>query len=167
MLSIICLLITVGLVNRRKEQEKMLIKYYKPYSRKRIIALIELLRKYNINYEDIDKISLLIEQADIAKEKFDIFSKIKSSFNAVAGYVLAPLPTIILTQIIGKAEGEALYILAIQIVLVVIMIFVLGMSLKAIISELFGKENIKYEDLKNDLQQIVIFGRGIEYDTII
>ena len=78
----------------------MIEKHYKPYSSKRMRAFSELLNEYGINYKDEKKMERLIEQADLAKDRYSIFAGIKSPINATCTYIIIPILISVLNRFI-------------------------------------------------------------------
>jgi len=159
--SAISMVITLLLAGRKKEREKMLINHYKPYSKKRMRALSELLKEYGVDYKDEKKMGMLIEQADLAKEKYSILKGIKSPINAVSTYIVIPIIISVLNRLIENIELSMLLTKTIQWILEIFMLIGMWIAMSSMIKSMFGGDSGKYEDLKYDLQQMQIFGDRI------
>lgn len=156
--SVISMVITLLLAGRKKEKEKMLNNHYKPYSRKRMRAFSELLNDYGVNYKDEKKMSMLIEQADLAKERYSILKGIKSPINAVSTYIIIPIIISVLNRLIENIELNLLLTETIQWILLIFMLIGMWIAMSSMVKSMFGGDSAKYEDLKYDLQQMMIFG---------
>ena len=152
------MIITLLLAGRKKEKEKMLKRHYKPYSKKRMRAFLELLIDYGIDYKDEKKMHMLIEQADLAKERYSIIRGIKSPINAVSTYIIIPVIISVLNRLIENIELNQLLTQTIQWILVIFMLIGMWIAMSSMVKNMFGGDSGKYEDLKDDLQQMMIFG---------
>lgn len=157
-ISAISMIITLLLAGRKKEKEKMLNCHYKPYSKKRMRAFLELLIDYGIDYKDEKKMHMLIEQADLAKERYSIIRGIKSPINAVSTYIIIPVIISVLNRLIENVELSQLVTQTIQWILVIFMLIGMWIAMSSMVKNMFGGDSGKYEDLKDDLQQMMIFG---------
>lgn len=157
-ISMVSILVIIVLVQRKKERENMLNNHYKPYSRVRMRAFSELLKEYGIDYNDEKKMNMLIEQAEVAKNRRSVTLGIKSPINATFTYVCSPVITTILNRIVDSIEIDELLGQAIQGGLIFLTIILLLIAMISIGTSIFGGDSDKYEDLKYDLQQMMIFG---------
>ena len=138
--SVISMVITLLLAGRKKEKEKML------------------LNDYGVNYKDEKKMSMLIEQADLAKERYSILKGIKSPINAVSTYIIIPIIISVLNRLIENIELNLLLTETIQWILFIFMLIGMWIAMSSMVKSMFGGDSAKYEDLKYDLQQMMIFG---------
>lgn len=157
-ISAIGMIITLALAGRKKEREKMLNCHYKPYSMKRMRAFLELLGDYGVDYNDEKKMNMLIEQADLAKERYSIIKGIKSPISAVSTYIVIPIIISVLNRLIENIELNQLLTQTIQWILVLFMIIGMGIAMVSMVKSMFRGDSGKYDDLKYDLQQMMIFG---------
>lgn len=157
-ISAISMIITLALAGRKKEREKMLNCHYKPYSKKRMRAFLELLSDYGVDYNDEKKMNMLIEQADLAKERYSIIKGIKSPISAVSTYIVIPIIISVLNRLIENIELNQLVTQTIQWILVLFMIIGMGIAMVSMVKSMFRGDSGKYDDLKYDLQQMMIFG---------
>lgn len=157
-ISAISMILTLALAGRKKEREKMLNCHYKPYSKKRMSAFLELLDDYGVDYKDEKKMNMLIEQADLAKERYSIIKGIKSPISAVSTYIVIPIIISVLNRLIENIELNQLLTQTIQWILVLFMLIGMGIAMVSMIKSMFRGDSGKYDDLKYDLQQMMIFG---------
>lgn len=157
-ISAISMILTLALAGRKREREKMLNCHYKPYSKKRMSAFLELLDDYGVDYKDEKKMNMLIEQADLAKERYSIIKGIKSPISAVSTYIVIPIIISVLNRLIENIELNQLLTQTIQWILVLFMLIGMGIAMVSIIKSMFRGDSGKYDDLKYDLQQMMIFG---------
>jgi len=157
-ISVISMVITLLLAGRKKEREKMLNKHYKPYSEKRMRTFSKMLKDYGIDYNDEKKMSMLIEQADLAKERYSIIKGIKSPINAASTYIIIPIIISVLNRLIENIELSSLLTETLQWILLIFMLIAMWIAMSSMVKSMFGGDSAKYEDLKYDLQQMMIFG---------
>lgn len=139
--------------SRKKNMEATLNNYYKPYSRKRMDMLKDLLHNYNIDVNDKDKIDLLIEEAQNAQKQCDYLAPLKNSLKILAAIIVP-----IIAFIANKAEfSEDLFRFAINSIVLIILAFPLVFAVTPFLKELFYKNYNKYDELINDLKQIKLF----------
>ena len=136
----------------------MLIKHYKPYSKKRMTAFFKLLKEYGIDYNDEKKMNMLIEQTEQAKDKNNIIKVIKSRVNVVIIYIFLPIFGCVVEHIIGNMKIDQAFIQTIIFVTRGLIVFVTVLVVLLIGDSIFGGYLQEYDDLKYDLQQAMIFG---------
>lgn len=157
-ISVISMIITVLLAERKKERLFMLENHYKLYSKKRMKEFSQLLINYGIDYKDEKKMYLLIEQAELAKNRHGIIKEIKSPFYAICTYIIIPILISVLNRLVEDIEVSELLTQTIQWGLIICMLLGMWLAMSSLIKSIFGGESEKYEDLKYDLQQMIIFG---------
>ena len=146
------------LAERKKEIKKMLKKYYKPYSKKRLKALKKLLKKYGIDYNDEKKINMLIDQADVTKSEYCVWKTMKHPVSVVVMHVVIPVAVGQISRGITNMDIDSLIIRGIQLLLWIIVLFAIITPFFILIQAFFRGDAGKYDELKYDLQQIMIFG---------
>lgn len=158
LLATVSILITVLLAERKEEKQRMLEKHFKPYSRERMRALFKLLKEYGIDYRDEKKMNMLIEQADLASGKNCLFKGIKPSVKYACTSFLVPVLIVALDHSMDGMKIDQLWNQIIQWGFVIVIFVILAISLGSLITFFLGGDSRKYEDLKYDLQQAMIFG---------
>lgn len=158
LVAVISIVITLILAGRKKEKHRMLNEHYIPYSTRRMREFYKLLKKYGIDYNDEKKMNMLIEQVDLVKNRYCIIKGINSPTSAVCTYILIPVLITILNRFVDSIEINELLSQSIQWGLIVLMVFVMWIAMSSLIKSIFSGESTKYEDLKDDLQQMMIFG---------
>lgn len=140
----------------KQNQRKMLDDFYVLYSQKRMKMLFEILKKYQINYKDSDKINMLIAQAEKEKESNNPIVPLKKPFK-ILGTIIIPIVVYVakeLTDIVNKYE---LLTMTLIVCMVIICLFSIVISLYPVIKELYYIDGKKYDYLIYDLKQILIF----------
>lgn len=133
--------------------EAALNNYYKPYSRKRMDMLKDLLNNYHIDINDKNKIDLLIEEAQNAQKQCDYLAPLKNSLKILAAIIVP-----IIAFIANKSEfSEDIIRFAINSIVLIILAFPLVFAAIPFLKELFYKNYNKYDELIYDLKQIRLF----------
>lgn len=118
-----------------------------PYSEKRMNMTIEILRKYNINIENLDSLDMLIAEAEYEKAKFDLFSK----FNIK---IIIAIITFITTEMIKIFTLMQVIYILVNLIVLISLIGLFFFFIKYIIKDIFSRY---YDELIYDLRQIKIF----------
>lgn len=148
--------------SRKKNMAKALNEGYKPYAKKRMKMLIELLQQYHIDYKDDKSIDALIAEAKVAQtgdREVALFKKFVQVilFPAIA-YVAKVVVDNYATKIIDLVAKSDLRKEAIASVILILMITVcVGLFLTPILRSLLYWDYGKYEALIYDLRQIKLF----------
>ena len=127
---------------------------YFPYGEKRIKMLLGLLDEYGVDYNDIDAIDLLIEEATNLQNETD-FTKPKVSLK-----VLAPVGAIVAyaaKKVADSVSIDKLIAMVFPCVLIILMLYLLLLVLQEPLRSIINSDYNKYSDLKYDLRQIKIF----------
>ncbi len=155
-LSLIALGIFPIFDSKKDNLSVMLENHYIPYSERRMNMIIDVLKKYNINIEDLDSLDMLIDEAKYAQIQCDFLSQFKKSFKTLGAIIISIVvfitnkisETATLTQILNMAK---LAIFLILIIYAPIYLFT------PIINYLFYRDYNKYNELMYDLRQIKLF----------
>lgn len=159
--SLTSLFVTFRLSERKKEQMYMLTNYYKPYSQRRLQAFGALLKEYGIHYKDTDKLKMLIEQAELARNKYSVVKGIKSPISATCTYIIIPILLAVVNRFVADLELEVLLVQTVYWGMIVVMLLAMWLAMGSLIKSMFAGDAGKYEDLKDDIQQIMLFGDKI------
>ena len=156
---------TILIANRKSERESMLENHYKPYAKERMKAFSELLAKYGIDYKDEKKMTLLIEQANRAKDESDLFKSIRTPIVATCTYIIIPILLSISNKVIDGIEMNQLLYQSIQWGMLILILLGIWIAISTFVKSVFGGQTEKYGDLKYDLEQMMIFGDQISKDV--
>lgn len=144
-----------------KHQKIMVDNYYSEYSKRRMKSIRELLVKYKIDPADFGKIDLLIEKAKIDKQFFAPFADIEKGGKLFIT-VVVPVLAYIFKRILDNNKEVITDEIYVQIIASTIIIGVLIVAfvyaLYPIIRRLLYRDEAKYDDLIDDLENIKIFG---------
>lgn len=160
-LSAISMGVLVLFARRKKERENMIENHYKPYSKKRMKAFLQLLIEYEIDYKDEKKMQLLIEQANRAKDESDWFKGIRTPVLGVCTYIVLPLLLSVSNRYVEGVEMDQLFYQATIWVMEIFILLAIWIAISTFVKSLFGGQTEKYSDLKYDLEQMMIFGDQI------
>lgn len=155
-IDIICIAVFLIIDSRKNNLELMLKKYYLPYSRDRMDMVIDILEKYSINVQNINTLDLLIEEAQKAQIQCDYLLPLKKPLK-ILGAIIFPIIVYVAEKIGNAASiGESI-IMAVQIIVIVLLIFSLIFSLGPIVKDFLYSDYNKYSELIYDLRQIKLF----------
>ena len=137
----------------KRNLRKMLDNHYSLTSQRRIDLLLATLRSYNINYNDVNKIDLLIKQAEESKIKSDPFIDIQKPLKTL-GAIIIPV-ILYVVQIIAEATSKQdLIVMALQSIIIICCVFSIIISVSPIIRDICYRDYNIYENLIYDLNQI-------------
>lgn len=140
----------------KKNLRKMLDEHYSLTSQRRIGLLLATLQTYNINSNDINKIDLLIKQAEESEIKSDPFISLQKPLKTL-GAIIVPV-ILYVVQIIAEATSKQdLIVMALQSIIIICCVFSIIISVAPIIRDICYRDYNIYENLIYDLNQIKIF----------
>ncbi len=157
--SIILIIIFIAFAcidSTKKNLKTMLNQHYIPYSQDRCNKLIELLKKYNIDYTNSTKLDLLISQTEEALVKNNPLTPIKNPLKLL-GTIIVPIIVAIAQKINESSTTEELINIAAPLIVIVICIFSIIYAIFPAIRYLLYKEYSTYCELIYDLKQTKIF----------
>ena len=136
--------------NRINIMKNMLNTCYKPYSPKRVNKCLDLLREYNINPEDTEKIDLLIAEAVESQKDYDYLNNFTNTIKSISPVIISTFAFIagILKDNISFNEMLSLTIMA--LVFVVVLYFTLI------------TDSEEYKQIKQELIKIVNSNEDID-----
>lgn len=155
-LIFISLIIFTIIDSKKSNLSIMLENSYIPYSEKRMNMTIEVLKKYNINIENIDSLDMLITEAKYAQAECDFLSQFEKPFK-ILGSIIIPIVVFIAKKISETATSTDMYNMAELVIILVLLIFSLIFSFIPIIKDLFYRDYNKYTELIYDLRQVKLF----------
>lgn len=154
--TILLVIIFLIIDSTKRNLDKMLKQHNSSYSQKRMRMVIQVLEKYKIDIKNMDLIDMLISEAKAAQIQCDYLTPLKKSFKTL-GAIIIPI-VVYVTQKIGATtpEGDILT-LAIQLIILISLIFSIVFALSTIVKDVFFLEYNKYDNFISDLYQIKIF----------
>lgn len=142
---------------KKNEIKKRLIEIDKPYSKKRMNALVQLLRRYSIDPSDEEVLKQLIDLAGEEKARnYPSISKVKPFVAVTTSFSAASLS--IFSGIIDKTSQQDLIRLGIMFVTFIIPISALVYAISQIVEWIIPGNKRLYEDFQNDVKQLIVFG---------
>ncbi|MFR5263548.1 MAG: hypothetical protein ACLTE8_06450 [Christensenellales bacterium] len=154
--SLIALIIFSIIDSKKDNLKDMLENHYIPYSKKRMDMTIEVLKKYNINIENLDSIDMLITEAKYAQTSCDFLSQFKKPFKTL-GAIIIPIVAFVAKKISEATTPTKMLNMATLAIILILLIFSLIFSFIPIIKDLFYRDYNKYNELIYDLRQIKLF----------
>lgn len=130
--------------------------YFIPYSKKRMNMTIDILKKYNINTENLDSIDMLIEEAKIAQMESDIFEEFKIPFKRYREFIVFLYGTFV-GKIMDNFTWQQIIIMAKLSIALILIIYSLDFFYGYIFKKIFYSDYYKYNEFIRDLREIKIF----------
>lgn len=155
-IGIISLVVFLIIDSRKNNLELMLKKHYSPYSQKRMNMVIDVLKEYGINVQNINILNLLIDEAQKAQIQSDYLLPIKKPLK-ILGAIIFPIIAYVAEKIGDTASQSEMITMAAQIIVIVLLIFSLIFSLTPIVKDILYRDYNKYSELIYDLRQIKLF----------
>ena len=130
--------------------------YFIPYNKKRRDMIIDILKKYNINTENLDSIDMLIEEAKFAQMESDVFEEFKEPFKRYRGLIVFLLGTFS-GKIMDNFTFTQIIIMAKLSIALILIIYSLDFFYGYIFKKIFYSDYYKYNEFIRDLREIKIF----------
>lgn len=140
----------------KRNLEVMLNEHYTPYSQKRMLITINVLKKYEIDIHNNTSIDMLIEEAKLAQIQCDYIAPLKKPLKTL-GAIIVPIIAFVAQKIGNAATTSEMINMAAQVIVLVLLTFSLILSLTPIIKNILYRDYNKYDDLIYDLRQIKLF----------
>ena len=155
-LDIILIIIFFIIDSSKKNLEVMLKKYYTPYSEKRMEIIINVLKSYNINIQNIHSLDMLIEEAKLAQVQCDFIAPLKKPFKTLSA-IIVPIIVFVIQKIGNSATINEMTYWAAEVIYITILIFSLIILLTPIIKNILYRDYYKYDEFIYDLRQLKLF----------
>lgn len=155
-LSLISIVIFAIIDSKKGNLSFMLENNYIPYSKKRMDMTIKVLKRYNINIENLDSLDMLIKEAKYAQAECDILSQFKKPFKTL-GAIIIPIVVFVSKKICEVATPTNMLKIASLAIIFILLIFSLIFSFIPILKDLFYRDYNKYDELIYDIRQIKLF----------
>jgi len=122
----------------------------------RMNMTIDVLKKFDINIENLDSLDMLIDEAKYAQIQCDYLSPLKKPLKTL-GAIIIPIIVFVTEKIGDAATQEEMIFMAVQAIVLILLIFSLIFSLTPIVKDLLYRDYNKYDELISDLRQIKLF----------
>lgn len=155
-LSLLSLIIFFIIDSRKRNLELMLKEHYIPYSKMRMNMTIDILKKFDINIENLDSLDMLIDEAKYAQIQCDYLLPLKKPLKTL-GAIIIPIIVFVAKKIGDVATQDEIIFMAVQAIVLILLIFSLIFSLTPIVKDLLYRDYNKYDELISDLRQIKLF----------
>lgn len=155
-LAILSLIIFFLIDSTKRNLEVMLKEHYTPYSQKRMLMIINMLKEYEIDIHNASSIDMLIEEAKLAQIQCNYIAPLKKPFKTL-GAIVIPIIAFVAKKIGTAATIDEMITIATQVIILVLLFFSLIFSLTPIIKNILYRDYNKYNDLIYDLRQIKLF----------
>lgn len=155
-IGIISLVVFLIIDSRKNNLELMLKEHYSPYSQKRMDMVIDVLKEYGINVQNINTLDLLIDEAQKAQIQSDYLLPLKKPLK-ILGAIIFPIIAYVAEKIGDTASQSEMITMAAQIIVIVLLIFSLIFSLTPVVKDILYRDYNKYSELIYDLRQIKLF----------
>ena len=155
-ISLISLIVFAIIDSRKSNLNVMLKSYYLPYSKKRMDMTIGVLKKYNINIDNLDSLDMLIMEATHAQTTCDFLSQFKKPFKTL-GAIIIPIVVFVAKKISETATETQMLNMAGLAIILILLIFSLIFSFVPIVRDLFYRDYNRYNEFIYDLRQIKLF----------
>ena len=152
----ISIIVFIIIDSLKRNLEVMLKDHYTPYSEKRMHMTIDVLKKYKIDIHNIDSIDMLIEEAKLAQIQCDYLAPLKKPLK-ILGTIIIPIIAFVAQKIGNAATQDEMIAMAIQVIVLILLIFSLIFSLTPIVKDILYRDYNKYNELIYDLRQIKLF----------
>lgn len=157
LLAISATVVIGKMMNRKDILKKNTEAYFKPYARIKMDKLISLLQEYNIKPNDTEKIKLLIEQSEEAKRSSNIFDDFTKAGGKWLVYIFLSVGGFVASKVADNLSmNDLITCTIIFLIFVSSLIFIVYVGLPTF-ADILQLDKKKYNELKLDLQQILIF----------
>lgn len=155
-ISLISLVVFAIIDSLKSNLDVMLKSYYLPYSKKRMDMTTEVLKKYNININNLDPLDMLIDEAKLAQIQCDYLSPLKKPLKTLSAIII-PIIVFVAKKIGDTTSQSEMIYMATGTIILILLIFSLIFSLTPIVKDLLYRDYRKYDELVYDLRQIKLF----------
>lgn len=155
-IGIVSLLVFIIIDSKKNNLELMLKEHYSPYSQKRMDLVIKVLQEYGIDVHNINKIDLLIDEAQKAQIQSDYLLPLKKPLKILTA-IIVPIVAYVAEKIGDAASQNEMITMAASIIIIVLLFFSLIFSLTPIVKDILYRDYNKYGNLIYDLRQIKLF----------
>lgn len=154
--GILSLIVFFIIDSTKRNLEVMLKGHYIPYSEKRMLMTIIVLKNYNIDIHNYASIDMLIEEAKLAQIQCDYIAPLKKPLKTLSA-IIVPIIIFVAQKISNAATTDEMITMAAQVIVLVLLTFSLIFSLTPIIKDILYIDYNNYDNLIYDLRQIKLF----------
>ena len=150
------LLIIFNFVDSSKKNMIKMNEYYTKRSQQRINVLREVLREYKVDFNDVNKIEMLMEQAKIEQKRNSLFLGIEKPMKIL--YLIIVPVIVFVAKEVAKVSNIYTITMAVSVIIIVsVCVVSMFYSLKPLMYFLFYRDYEKYNILIYDLKQMILF----------
>lgn len=150
------LLIIFNFVDSSKKNMIKMNEYYTKISQQRINVLREMLREYEVDFNDVNKIEMLMEQAKIEQKRNNPFLGIEKPMK-ILYLIIVPVIVFVAKEVAKVSNIYTITMAASVIIIVSVCVVSMFYSLKPLMYLLFYRDYEKYNILIYDLKQMILF----------
>lgn len=154
--NVITFLVFFVIDSTKHNLNTMLNEHYKPYSKKRMDAVLEILRQYDIDVNNTNSIDELINEAKIEQIKCDYISPIKKPFGILVS-VIIPIVVYNANKIGEITSPNKLIEISLLFIVYILLAFSLFLMIFPLLKDIIYRDYNRYEDFICDLRQIKLF----------
>lgn len=155
-LEILACILFFAIDSKKMNLEVMLQEHYAPYSEKRMLMTINVLKNYKIDIQDTASIDMLIEEAKLAQTQCDYITPLKKPLKTMSA-IIVPIIAFIVQRIGNTATIDDMITKTAQVIVLILLFFSLIFSLSPIVKDILYRDYNKYNDLIYDLRQVKLF----------
>ncbi|MFU9914845.1 hypothetical protein [Fannyhessea vaginae] len=155
-ISLLSVIIFSIIKSRKSNLNFMLTNYYIPYSNERIHMTIEVLREYNIDFNNVESLNMLIEEAKYAQTECDIFTRFQKPLKTFTA-IIAPITVFTIQKVSEATTPTKMLYMGVLVIFSILVIFSLIFSFMPIVKNLLYRDYYKYNELMYNLRQIKLF----------
>lgn len=154
--NVITFLVFFVIDSTKRNLNTMLNEHYKPYSKKRMDAVLEVLRQYDIDVNNTNSIDALINEAKIEQIKCDFISPIKKPV-AILFSAIIPIVAYNANKIGEITSPNKLIEISLLFIVYILLAFSLFLMIFPLLKDIIYRDYNRYEDFICDLRQIKLF----------
>lgn len=155
-IAIILILIFFKIDSAQKNLEKMLEDYYSPYSEKRMLMVSQVLKKYNLDINNMEIIDMLISEAKASQIQCDYLSSLKKPLKTL-GALIVPIVVFVVQKISETISQEDMLTMALLSIVLILLVYSFILALTQMVKDILYRDYNRYDNFISDLHQIKIF----------
>jgi hypothetical protein len=141
---------------RNRDIKAILENSYIPYSKKRMNMIIDILKNYKININDLDSLNILIDEAKHAQIQCDYLLPFKKPIKTL-GAIIVAIVSFLANKMSDVAKPNEIIYINIQILIIASLIYFLIITLRPLLKDFLYRDYNKYDEFIDDLRQIKLF----------
>ena len=154
--SIFLFVIFLVLDYQKRDIKMILENSYIPYSKKRMNMIINILKNYKININDLDSLNMLIDEAKHAQIQCDYLLPFKKPIKTL-GAIIVAIVSFLANKISDVAKANEIIYITIQILIIASLTYIIVFSIIPLLKDFLYRDYNKYDEFIDDLRQIKLF----------